>query len=63
MKLPERVVLGPKLTNPSRPHDVICRLHHYMHKEHIIRKAWEAGDPDFGVAIKILPDLSRATLQ
>lgn len=55
--------LGPRPSDPTRPRDVICRLHHYTHKEHIIWKAWEAGKPEFdGVSIKILPDLSRATL-
>lgn len=56
--------LGPKSTDPARTRDVICRPYHYVHKEHIVRQAWEAGDLDFnGVSIKVLPDLSRATLQ
>lgn len=43
---------------------MVCRLHHCTHKETILRKAWEAGDIDFyGSPIRILPDLSRATLQ
>lgn len=43
---------------------MICYLHYYTHKENIIRKAWEAGDLEFdGAPVKILPDLSRATLQ
>lgn len=50
------------LQTQNRPRDVICRLHHYCHKESITRKAWEAGDFD-GVTVKILPDVSRATLQ
>lgn len=55
--------LGPRSADPARPRDVICKLHHYTQKDHIIRKAWEAGDLEFdGVYIKILPDLSRAAL-
>lgn len=69
--LPDHIVLdrihralGPKPADPLRPRDVICRVHHYVHKEQILRKAWEAGDPELdGVTVKILPDLSRATLQ
>lgn len=56
--------LGPRPTDPGRPRDVICRLHHYTHKDAITRKAWELGLIDFdGAPIKILPDVSRATLQ
>lgn len=40
-------VLGPRSADPGRPRDVICRLHHYTHKESIIRRAWEAGTVDF----------------
>lgn len=55
--------LGPRPTDPNRTLDVICRVHHYTHKESIIRKVWEAGDVDFnGATVKILPNLSRATL-
>lgn len=55
--------LGPKSTDPSRPCDVLCRLHRYAKKEVILRRAWELGDLDFdGANIQILPDLSRATL-
>lgn len=69
--LPDRIeidrihrALGPKPTDPLRPRDVVCRIHHYIHKEQILRKAWEAEDPELdGVTVKILPDLSRATLQ
>lgn len=69
--LPDRVelerihrALGPRPTDPVRPRNVICRLHHYAHKELIACKAWEAGEQDFdGATIKVLPDLSRATLQ
>lgn len=53
--------LGPRLNDPARPRDVICRLHHYTHKENIVRKAWKVGNFD-GAPIKILPGLSRATL-
>lgn len=69
--LPEHVeidrihcALGPKPTDPLRPRDVICRIHHYIQKEQILRKAWAAEDPEIdGATVKILPDLSRATLQ
>lgn len=69
VELSDRVVLdrihralGPKPTSPSRPRNVICRLHHYIRKEHILCKAWEAGETEFdGVAVKILTDLSHAT--
>lgn len=55
--------LGPRSQDPNRPRDVKCRLH-YSHKESIARKAWEAGVVDFdGAAVKILPDVPRATLQ
>lgn len=34
--------LGPKSTDPSRPRDVLCRLHRYAQKEVILRKeTWE----------------------
>lgn len=56
--------LGPKPTDPLRPRDVVCRVHHYVHKELILRKAWESEDRELdGATVKILPDLSRATLQ
>lgn len=56
--------LGPRSSDPNRPRDVVCRIHKYALKEQIIRKAWEYGEIDFdGAAIKILPDLSQATLQ
>lgn len=55
--------LGPRSTDPNRPLDV-CRIHHYTHKENILRRAWEVGDVDFdGASVKTLPDLSRETLQ
>lgn len=55
--------LGPRSFDPSRPRDVICRLHHYIHKEAITRRAWESGDLVFdGANVKILPDLSIAML-
>lgn len=71
IELPERIeldrihrALGPKPTDPQRPRDVVCRVHHYVHKELILRKAWESEDPELdGATVKILPDLSRATLQ
>lgn len=56
--------LGQWSNDPARPKDVICRLHHYAHKEAIFQKALEAGDMDFdGTSLKILPDLYSATLQ
>lgn len=60
----EHHTLGPKSADPSRPHDVLCRLHRYAQKEIILHNAWNHGDIDFdGTHIQILPDLSRATLQ
>lgn len=56
--------LGPWPSDPARPRDVIGRFHHYAHKEMISRKAWEAKLIRFEeMTIKILPDLSWATLQ
>lgn len=56
--------LGPPSVNKYRPRDVIGRFHRYAHKELISRKAWEKGDVEYeGEKIKVLPDLSRATLQ
>lgn len=56
--------LGPKSLDLQRPWDIICRLHHYVHKETLLRKAWEAGTIEVeGTIVKILPDLSHATLQ
>lgn len=55
---------GPKPRDPERPRDVICRLYKYSQKEQILRAAWEVGNIDFeGNPVKILADLSRATLQ
>lgn len=57
-------VLSPKSTDPNRPRDVICRLHRYTHKKMILMKAWTMRTTDFDSdAIKILPVLSKATLQ
>lgn len=56
--------LGPRSVNVNRPRDVICRFHRYAHKELISRKVWEAGEIEQdGVSVRILPDLSHATLQ
>lgn len=56
--------LGPRSPDPNRPWDMICRRHHYSHKESTTRKAWEAGDIDFdGAVVKILPDVFRGILQ
>lgn len=56
--------LGPKPSDPDCPRDVLCQLHRYTHKELILCRAWEHGEVNFdGATIKILPDLTRATLQ
>lgn len=56
--------LGPKSPDPDRPRDELCRIHRYTQKDLILRKAWDYGEVEFdGAPIKILPDLSRATLQ
>lgn len=56
--------LGPKPTDPDRPRDVICRLHHYTQKEQVLGNAWSKGPIDFdGARIASLPDVSRGTLQ
>lgn len=55
--------LGHRSSDPDRPRDVLCRVHRYTQKDLILRKAWEQGEVSFdGAGIKILPDLSRATL-
>lgn len=42
----------------------MCRLHRYLQKEAILRCAWDHGDVDRdGAQVRILPDLSRATLK
>lgn len=56
--------LGPRSTDLERPRDVICRIHQYAQKEMILRAAWEKGNMEFdGACIRIMPDLSRPTLQ
>lgn len=68
--LPEQIevdrvhrALGARLSDPARPRDVICRLHHYIHKEAIACGAWESGELEFdGAMVKLLPDISRSTL-
>lgn len=56
--------LGPRSTDLGRPWDVVCRLLRFSQKDSILRRAWEMGEIDReGVPIKILPDLSRATLR
>ncbi|XP_040215518.1 uncharacterized protein LOC120945431 [Rana temporaria] len=56
--------LGPRSMDLDRPRDIICRIHHYAHKELILRSAWERGDIEFdGATLWIMPDLSRSTLQ
>ena len=55
---------GPKSLNLDRPRDIICRLYKYQQKEAILRTAWDIKDIVYeGAPVKILPDLSRATLQ
>lgn len=63
---PDRVhtALGPRPANPSRPRDVVCRFHRYLQKENVLCRAWEHGDvATKGTHVRILPDLSRATLK
>lgn len=56
--------LGPRSADPGRPRDVVCRLLRYAQKERIVRRAWEQGKIlRSGSQVKILPDLSRATLR
>lgn len=56
--------LGPHSTDPSRPRDVVVRFHRYIQKESVLRQAWEHGDVEMaGTQVRILPDLSRATLK
>lgn len=56
--------LGPKSTDSNHPRDVICRLHYFSQKESILKETWETGIVELeGARIKILPDLSKATLQ
>lgn len=38
--------LIPRSTDPDRPRDVVCRLHHYTQKEDILHSTWEHGDVD-----------------
>lgn len=56
--------LGTRSPDPTRPRDVVCRLHRFMQKETILHRAWDCGDIEaMGSQIKILPDLSGATLK
>lgn len=56
--------LGPRSADPNRPRDVVCRLLRYVQKERILRGAWERNEILLnGSTIKVLPDLSRATLR
>lgn len=55
---------GPRPANTTRPQDVVCRLHQYVQKENILRRAWEHDDVEVeGAQVRILPDLSRAMLR
>lgn len=56
--------MGPRSSDPQTPRDIICHLHRYTHRETLLRRAWEAGTIEIeGTVVKILPDLSRATLR
>ncbi|KAM4040915.1 uncharacterized protein ACNLHF_012161 [Anomaloglossus baeobatrachus] len=56
--------LGPRSSDPNRPRDVICRVHHYVQKEAIQQKLRDGASALFQkVKLQILPDLSRLTLQ
>ncbi|XP_056403194.1 transmembrane protein 260 isoform X4 [Hyla sarda] len=51
-------------TDPTRPRDVICRVHEYALKEQIMTKVRQRGDVDFdGATLQLYPDLSRRTLR
>lgn len=55
--------LGPKSQDPNRPCDILCCLHYFTVKEHILRKARELGDITLeGSKIQVLADLSKITL-
>lgn len=55
--------LGPRSEDPNQPRDVICQFYRFQHKDLVIRKAWDVGSFDFdGASLKLLPDISRATL-
>lgn len=57
-------IQGNAPLSDGRPRDTLCRVHFYIIKEEIIRKAWSLGTIDFnGATIQILPDLSKYTLQ
>lgn len=48
----------------DRPRDVICRIHQYTHKELVLHATYERGDITFdGAVVRIMPDLSKSTLQ
>lgn len=56
--------LRPQSADPSRPQDVVCRVHLYSLKEEIMRKARVTGDLTIeGSKIGLFPDLSRRTLR
>ncbi|XP_071978136.1 uncharacterized protein [Engystomops pustulosus] len=56
--------LRARSSDPSRPRDVICRIHYYAIKEQILQKARNKGEIDFdGAKITLFPDLSRRTLR
>lgn len=56
--------LGPKSQDHMRPRDIICRIHLYQQKELILKAAWNTGEIIYeGAHIRILTDVSRATLQ
>ncbi|XP_040272583.1 uncharacterized protein LOC120988885 [Bufo bufo] len=56
--------LGPKSANPSRPRNIVCRVHFYKVKEAILKAARQADKVEVdGFQVQIMPDLSRRTLQ
>lgn len=60
----EHSAQGPRCTGPTRPRNVVCLLHRYTQKKIILRHARDRGDVEAeGSQIRILPDLSRATLR
>lgn len=46
------------------PRDVICRIHHFLEKELIMKRDREAMSLDFdGAVLTFYPDLARETLE
>lgn len=56
--------LRPQSSDPTRPRDVICRIHLYSLKDDIMRKARMLPDLTIQASkIALFPDLSRRTLR